>query len=174
MKELLCRLDSWDRVASRRLILPADTGWRWLPSLGAHLGDGALWLIVALTMLLGGTAAARRATMVAVAAVLFSMGVATIIKYIVRRPRPHDRHEFYALRYDRYAFPSGHATRMGAIAVVIGQLEPHLAIPGYALAMTVALCRVLVGVHYLSDVLGGLLIGLVGANVAMWWLGDVL
>ena len=174
MKGLVNRLDSWDRAISRRLTISADARWRWLPALGAHLGDGMLWLVVALGALIWGGTALRRVTLATAGAVLFSSSIATAVKYAVRRPRPHDRHEFYALKYDRYAFPSGHATRMGAIAVVIGRVEPRLALPVYALALAVGACRVLVGVHYPGDVLGGLLIGLAGANVAWLWLGDVL
>ena len=101
------------------------------------------------------------------AAVLGSGGVSTAIKYTVRRRRPQELTQFYAVKHDRYSFPSGHATRMAAIAVIVARLVPGLAAAGYALAVNIALCRVLVGVHYFTDVLVGLLIGLVGANCVL-------
>jgi undecaprenyl-diphosphatase len=51
---------------------------------------------------------------------------------------------------------------MGAIAIVVAALYPQLALPSFALALLVAACRVLVGVHYLTDVTVGLLLGLGG------------
>jgi undecaprenyl-diphosphatase len=105
--------------------------------------------------------------MVATAAVLLAAGVATAIKYAVRRKRPWDQPQFYAVKHDRYSFPSGHATRMMAIAAVLTRFSPSVAIAGYVLAVVVAVCRVLVGVHYVSDVVVGALIGLTSAGVVL-------
>ena len=56
------------------------------------------------------------------------------------------------------------ATIKAAIATVVGWFLPELLPASYLLALTVALCRVVVGVHYPGDVLAGLLIGFVGAQ----------
>jgi len=114
---------------------------------------------VAGALLIRGTAFLRALTLVASLAVVGAGVVATVVKYGVRRSRPQELTEFYALKHDRYSFPSGHATRMAAIAVIVGRFVPWLLPVGYALALAVALCRVMVGVHYPSDVLGGLFIG---------------
>jgi len=50
--------------------------------------------------------------------------------------------------------------RMAAIAVVVAYAYPEFAPICYALALLVAACRVLSGVHYPTDVVVGLLIGL--------------
>jgi undecaprenyl-diphosphatase len=115
-------------------------------------------------LIVWGNSFARGVTMVAAAAVLLAAGIATAFKYTVRRNRPWDQPQFYAVKHDRYSFPSGHATRMVAIATVLAHFVPSAAIAGYLLAMFVAICRVLVGVHYVSDVVVGTLIGLASAG----------
>ena len=89
--------------------------------------------------------------------------MSTAIKFVIRRQRPQELTEFYAVKHDRYSFPSGHATRMAAIAVIVGYFHPSWAPFGYAVAVLVAVCRIVVGVHYASDVLVGFLIGIIGA-----------
>jgi undecaprenyl-diphosphatase len=167
MREFLWRLAERERMAIHRLTLPASLPWRWLAALGAHLGDGPLWVVVGGGLLIWGTPFVRGLICIAALAVLGSTGVSTAIKYLVRRRRPQELTQFYASKHDRYSFPSGHATRVTAIAVIVGHFMPELAPVGYALAFIVAVCRVLVGVHYPSDVLAGMLIGCIGASLVV-------
>ncbi len=149
-----------DRRWSAALTLPATSRvGRRLVAVGAHLGDSLLWLLVAPFVYLFGSPAVRQTVLVAGGAVLVAVGLTSLIKYRLRRQRPHDLGGFYSRSHDLYSFPSGHATRMAAIAVVAGARHPHGAAAWYALALLVAACRVTVGIHYLSDVLAGLGIG---------------
>lgn len=167
MSDIVRRLSEWEDRTAPRLVLPTSSRWHKAASLGAHLGDGALWIVAGALLLLWGTPFVRRLTLVALLAVLATGAVSTAVKYAVRRLRPQELPQYYAIRHDRYAFPSGHATRMGAIAVVVGYFVPRLAPLGYGLALGVAACRVVVGVHYVSDVVIGLLIGIVGAGLIL-------
>lgn len=167
MKGLFRLVCDWDRAITDKLTLSMTSRWRWLPALGAHLGDGPLWFVVGGILLIWSSDFIRAVTLVAVVAVLISTGISTVTKYAVRRRRPQELTEFYALKHDRYSFPSGHATRMAAITVVAGHFYPALAPIGYALAALVAMCRIAVGVHYTSDVIIGLLIGLAGASCVL-------
>jgi undecaprenyl-diphosphatase len=110
----------------------------------------------------------RELTLCAVLTVAVTAVVATMLKYLVRRSRPQDRVGFYALKTDRYSFPSGHATRMASIAVTVGRFDLTAGVICYMLAILVGLCRIAVGVHYASDVLVGLLIGTLGACGVVW------
>jgi membrane-associated phospholipid phosphatase len=56
---------------------------------------------------------------------------------------------------------------MGAIAMVVAVRYPPLALPVFALALAVAACRVLVGVHHFTDVTVGLLLGWGGGAAAL-------
>ena len=61
---------------------------------------------------------------------------------------------------DRFSFPSGHALNAFAIGSVIALAFPSLAVPVLAVAASVAASRVVLGLHWLSDVLAGSLVGL--------------
>jgi undecaprenyl-diphosphatase len=167
VSRVLHRIAAWDGTLAQRLILPASSRWRWVAALGAHLGDGPLWAVVGAGLLIWGSAFVRGLTLLAALAVLASTGISTAIKFTVRRRRPRELTQFYAVKHDRYSFPSGHATRMAAIAVVVGRFVPGLVPVGYPLTLVVALCRIVVGVHYPSDVLAGLLIGCAGASCVL-------
>jgi undecaprenyl-diphosphatase len=59
------------------------------------------------------------------------------------------------------SFPSGHAATAFAAATVVAILMPRLRTPVLALAALVAFSRVYLGVHFLSDVLAGAVLGIV-------------
>jgi membrane-associated phospholipid phosphatase len=89
-----------------------------------------------------------------------------IIKQLVGRGRPinfelNGAFDFlpFQFNYAQASFPSGHATTMGALAVVIMVIAPRLRYPALALCGLVAASRVFVGSHFPSDVAGGFLLG---------------
>jgi undecaprenyl-diphosphatase len=91
------------------------------------------------------------------------------LKHLVGRPRPDSGLEGLALAGPTFApnidsFPSGHATSVFAVATVFAAFYPRLAGPFYGLAAAVALGRVYLERHWMSDVLAGTLIGIVIAT----------
>lgn len=87
------------------------------------------------------------------------------LKLIIRRARPNVLHLVVA---HGYSFPSGHTTAAAAAwsaaALVLGRDRPRvvramLAAGGALIAVSVATSRALLGVHFLSDVIGGLFLG---------------
>jgi undecaprenyl-diphosphatase len=167
---MIGRLSTWEEAVMRRLVWLQRPPWGWLVAAGAHLGDSLVWVAVALIVLIWGTPALRRLTWWAILAVVVGQLIAAAIKYSVRRPRPCERRGFYVVQYDYYSFPSGHSVRMAAIATIVAFAYPELAPISCTLALLVAVCRVLSGVHYPTDVAAGLLIGLLsGAGVLYWF-----
>ena len=87
------------------------------------------------------------------------------LKLIIRRDRPNVLHLVVA---HGYSFPSGHTTAAAAAwsaaALVLGRDRPRvvramLAAGAALIAVSVATSRALLGVHFLSDVIGGLFLG---------------
>ncbi|TGB09450.1 phosphatase PAP2 family protein [Streptomyces sp. MZ04] len=132
---------------------------------------GALWLVAGLA----GAAVDRerrgawlRGTALTAAAHLASMGV----KRVVRRPRPGADTGVAPLvrTAGRHSFPSSHATSAAAATVAYGALSPVGArfVPPVAAAMCVS--RMVVGVHYPSDVAAGAALGALTARVGAAWM----
>ena len=78
------------------------------------------------------------------------------------RPRPSlvdpSVHPLVAVPHSA-AMPSGHASTAFAAAVAVGLVHPQLRWPLLALAALIALSRVWLGVHYLTDVIAGAALG---------------
>ena len=157
---LLNRLVALDRGLSARLTLGEEAGWRRrIAVVGAHLGDGLLWFVIAFVALGLGDEAIKRFVLRAAVAVIVAGGLTATLKFLMKRGRPRERAGFYSTRYDHYSFPSGHATRAACLALVFSHQSPGWAVAFYASALFVALCRVALGIHYVSDVLAGLAVG---------------
>ncbi|GGX67594.1 phosphatase PAP2 family protein [Streptomyces minutiscleroticus] len=148
------------RAADARVAAAA----RALSRAGEH---GTLWLALGLA----GAAADRerrgawlRATALTAGAHLASMGV----KRLVRRPRP-GHVEPLVRTAGRHSFPSSHATSAVAAAVAYGALRPPVAAAVPPLAAAMCLSRLVVGVHYPSDVAAGAVLGALTARLGSRW-----
>ena len=60
---------------------------------------------------------------------------------------------------DQFSFPSGHSINAFAFALSIGLFEPSLMYGLILCALSVAISRIILGLHFLSDVVVGFLIG---------------
>ncbi|MFJ3581512.1 phosphatase PAP2 family protein [Streptomyces sp. NPDC090127] len=131
---------------------------------------GALWLAAGLTCAAVDPerrAAWLRGTALTAGAQLASMGV----KRVVRRPRPGAAEYAPLVRTaGRHSFPSSHATSAVAAAVAFGALHPTARRLAAPVAAAMCLSRLVVGVHYPSDVAAGALLGAVTATLGRAWL----
>lgn len=125
-------------------------------------GDGWLWCIAGLAILLiGGKdrfAAVGAAGLAATASILLFMTV----KRLTGRPRPCTLNPHCwatLLPPDHFSFPSGHTMTAFSVAVAISLFYPEAA-PGLLFcAFSIAISRILLGMHFLSDVVAAMLIG---------------
>jgi undecaprenyl-diphosphatase len=140
-------------------------GWEDLARAYAQLSE-PLFIAGLLILAAAGIVLRRRALIsasaLAVAASGLAVGAAALIAGIVARPRPfvahHQVHLFLPHAADP-GFPSDHATAAFAIGAVLVARLGRRAIPVLVAAAALAVSRVLVGVHYPSDVLAGALLG---------------
>ena len=101
---------------------------------------------------------------------------ATVIKRLIGRARPyvggHDDPFSYVpfIWKPEYAsMPSGHATTAAAAAVAIGAVWPRVRAVMWICALVIMASRILIFVHHPSDVLGGAVIGVIGALIVRRW-----
>jgi undecaprenyl-diphosphatase len=164
---------AWDGSLVERLALPEGAIWRRRGlALGAHIGDSLLWLLLALCALWWGDGAQKEVALQCLLGIAVSAGTATWIKFGLRRLRPpYASGEGYLFsRYDRYSFPSGHAVRMGCLALLLGANYPPLALLLCALTLANLLSRLHLGLHYLSDIVAGAVVGLgLGLAIMAFW-----
>jgi undecaprenyl-diphosphatase len=125
-------------------------------------GDGWLWYGMGAVILLFGGPERFRA--VAVAAVAAALGILIFLRLKKatgrRRPCAFEPHCWAnLLPPDQFSFPSGHTITAFAVGVSLSRFYPELA-PGLLFcSVSVALSRILLGMHFLSDVLAGAIIG---------------
>jgi undecaprenyl-diphosphatase len=134
-------------------------------------GDGWLWYALGLVLLLFGGEDRFRA--VGAAALAAGMGITIFLqlKKGIGRKRPCaiEPHCWATLLPpDQFSFPSGHTITAFAVAVSLGRFYPELAIGLLFCAVSVATSRILLGMHFLSDVLAGAAIGSLLALAITW------
>jgi undecaprenyl-diphosphatase len=100
------------------------------------------------------------------AADIAGLVVLMAFRYATRRQRPPRRRDHkYIIPWNNYSFPSGHAVRAFAIAVVLTVSGPAWCVLTLPVACVIALSRVTLARHYPSDVLAGVGIGVLSGLV---------
>jgi undecaprenyl-diphosphatase len=136
----------------------------------SRLGDGELWvaLILALPLLYG--TAAIRVSLIMAATGLSGYLVYKSLKSTLVRERPYIRHtgiDMAMSPLDRYSFPSGHTLHAVNFAWQAVAHYPQLAWVLVPAASLIALSRVVLGLHYPTDVVAGAAIGAVLAGCGL-------
>ena len=138
--------------------------------IASRLGDGIVWYLLILTLpLLYGSAALKPAFIMALTGAL---GVALYrrLKRLFVRERPfitHSAIDLAALPLDRYSFPSGHTLHAVSFAWQASAHFPELAWLLLPLAGLIAASRVVLGLHYPTDVLAGAVLGAALAELGL-------
>ncbi|OUY10096.1 phosphatidylglycerophosphatase [Acinetobacter indicus] len=128
----------------------------------SRLGDGLFWYVMLATvwlwqgllyglqiiyLLLGGSV---------------GTGIYKLLKSKTVRPRPYQVHQVIRLGerpLDHFSFPSGHTLHAVMITTVLGYIQPLLLVLMLPFTILVSLSRMVLGLHYPSDVAVGALIG---------------
>jgi undecaprenyl-diphosphatase len=157
------RLLRADRYVSGRLRYAEQPGpLRRLAIFLAHSGDSWFWGAGLAALWLAGTPAEKTLAVRLLAGIAVTAIFVLAIKRLFKRARPQGDWGAIYRSTDPHSFPSGHAARMTMLAVLAaGFGPPWLAWVLLAWAPLVALARVAMGVHFLSDVLAGAGLGIV-------------
>jgi undecaprenyl-diphosphatase len=141
---------------------PAPHWIRRLAITATRAGDGWLWYVIGLSILLLGGAERLTAVASAGSAALVGVGIFTSLKKLSGRKRPCEIEPHCwatLLPPDQFSFPSGHTITAFAVAIVFGEYYPVLLPALLVCALVIATSRILLGMHFLSDVVVGALLG---------------
>ena len=145
----------------------SDTVWTLITWLGNY---GALWIAIAVVLLFFHKT--RRAGIAMLVSLVFSVLVGNVlIKHWIMRPRPFVTHPNLIALFDpgdQWSFPSGHTLSSFAAATALCYYNRLSGAMAYIPAALIAFSRLYACVHYPTDVLGGLLIGILCGLLAAW------
>src|SRR5690242_21014930 len=160
---LLARFDHAEYRLCRRLNRGVEHAWvRVLFRTASRLGDGVIWYAVMLALPVLYGAEGFRVALIMLASGAVGLGVYKLLKRTFVRERPFIRHAGISLAgapLDRYSFPSGHTLHAVAFTWQGCAAFPELGVVLVPLALAIAASRVVLGLHYPTDVLVGALIG---------------
>jgi undecaprenyl-diphosphatase len=151
-QKIMRRLNHW----------PAPRWLQWWTIAATRCGDGWLWALYALAILISGRPGRYQAVLAEALAVFTGVALFRLIKKRVGRKRPcHLEAHCWSslLPPDQFSFPSGHSITAFAVAVSLGSFYPALIAGLLFCAVSVAISRVVLGMHFLSDVLAGCALG---------------
>lgn len=128
----------------------------------SRLGDGYFWYAMLLLPILIEGMSALAPMLVTFATSGVGVVVYKLLKHKTVRPRPYQVHQVIRLGerpLDHFSFPSGHTLHAVLFTVMIGSMYSYLLLIMAPFMLLVALSRMVLGLHYPTDVLVGALIG---------------
>lgn len=141
--------------------------WKFITSLG---NAGWFWIVLTLILLI--FKKTRKIGVASAGALIIGTLITNVaLKNIVARTRPYEVVEGLTLLVGKahdYSFPSGHSCASFSSAFAIYKMTPaKYGVPALILASLIALSRLYVGIHYPTDVIGGVIIGIVSALLSL-------
>lgn len=158
---LMRRLHRWRAPRSIRIFM----------LIMSRLGNGWLWYSLGIFILVCGGQNRYRAFFAGALSALVAILIFQRVKPLSRRRRPCDiePHCWAVISPpDRFSFPSGHAMTSFAIAVAVGNFYPQCLPCLLAVAASIALSRIIVGMHFLTDVVVGGMLGALIGYLSIW------
>jgi len=158
--ELDARVSAHMRVAERPGLI------RTVAAVLAHSGDSWFWWAGLAVLWWRGNAFWRPWALTVLLSIIALAVIVLVVKFSIRRRRPEGEWGAFYRNTDPHSFPSGHAARATLIAVLAIGLGPWwLAILLCLWMPLVSLARVAMGVHYLSDVVAGAVLGGIAGGI---------
>ena len=165
----LRRIINFDAQLSQKMRVAEKPGaLRYVSIFFAHSGDSWFWAIALIALWASGDSFWKKWAVLQFVCISVLIVFVLCIKFLVRRRRPEGEWGGIYRNTDPHSFPSGHAARSFLIATVASGLGPvGLAVVLWIWAPLVALARVAMGVHYVSDIVAGAALGIVVALIGL-------
>ncbi|TFH91653.1 phosphatase PAP2 family protein [Vibrio ouci] len=142
----------------------------------SHTGDGHLYAFFGLAASGFGGGNGQQFLLVGLMAFAIELPIYWGVKNLFKRRRPHDCSELvtsFITPSDRYSLPSGHTAAAFLMATLMSYWYVDLTIFAFAWASLIASARILLGVHFLTDVILGAALGVGCAKLAMLLAGGI-
>ncbi|APZ43706.1 phosphatase PAP2 family protein [Acidihalobacter ferrooxydans] len=142
----------------------------------SRLGNGVLWYCIILALPLVEGVVAVRVSLQMVAVGLVSYLLYRWLKRSTGRARPCQAHDgvlHSVAPLDEFSFPSGHTMHAVAFTIILLASYPAWGLAVAPFTVLVALSRMVLGLHYPSDVIAGALIGALMATFSIVLMGAV-
>ncbi len=138
-------------------------------------GTPIFWILLCCVFYLFGDEKWKQTVFICLIALTMGYFFSEILKYALARPRPYEVLEGakHLMDVGGYSLPSGHTTAAFAAFTIIGVKYGYLLL-FLGLASMVAISRIYMGVHYPSDVLAGVLLGIFCAFIVLKYEGKLL
>jgi len=134
----------------------------WIMPRISHTGNGYYYPLLPLLVYFFSPDKAPGFLIAGVIAFMFELPAHLVVKNLVKRDRPCEVLANVNRRItpsDQFSFPSGHTAAAFAIATLVSFYFPILALPVITWALLVGFSRIYLGVHYPTDILAGIVIG---------------
>ncbi|AXY01995.1 phosphatase PAP2 family protein [Vibrio alfacsensis] len=136
----------------------------------SHSGDGHLYLVIGLLAWLLDKQHGQWFLWVGLVAFAMELPIYWVLKNSVKRRRPKELSEHlpaFITPSDRYSLPSGHTAAGFVMASVIHHFYPELGAFAFLWASLIGLSRILLGVHFFTDIIVGAVLGSLCASFAI-------
>ncbi|MGF1686360.1 phosphatase PAP2 family protein [Photobacterium japonica] len=160
MMTLLTPIQRWDYAFSERCLCHRfNEQVAQISRAVSHTGDGHLYVLFALLIVWLDQAQGKTVLTTGLWAFALELPIYLILKNSVKRARPATLPSFIQPS-DQYSLPSGHTAAAFVMASLLTAFYPDTAWFIWPWAIAIGFSRVLLGVHYITDIVAGAALGL--------------
>jgi undecaprenyl-diphosphatase len=168
MNAFLERVHHWDTLAFLWVHVTKKFPYRRSIRFISHTGDGYVYFLIALCILFFEPEHGSQFFWCGIIAYTFDVSLYLLLKNWIKRDRPAVKIESYTpwiTPSDKFSFPSGHTAAAFLFAFLVLTFYPVFAPLCFVWASMIAISRVLLGVHFPTDLIAG---GILGSGCAYW------